>query len=303
MKKTLIAGLAAMSLITFGACGDSEETEDPTPECSTHADCGDGKICSTDNKCVDDTNVDNGNNGDNGNEEQPECTTSADCTDATKPVCDNGTCVADSTQPVECGANEYEIDGICYANGDACDSATFIESCVGSVVVYCYDGIVDTLDCSEGVGYSCDILVEWNYADCFHAEDISEYACEAGSANVVMCDYGVNETEDAYVMYSVESVCAQLATAGSYIWFATEMDECTSGACNEMTGSCLDVPAGWDAETCSYLGLSTYGDGYCECGCGVKDIDCDADSADVCEYDMCEYSGMTANATQNWICE
>ena len=296
MRNLLIAGLAAMSLIAFGACGGDEE-ETSTKECTSNADCGEGKICGAEGKCVDDTNVTPGpvdectTNDDCTDATKPVCdngtcvadstvtegcSTDADCTDAALPICDNGTCVADSTQPVECGATEYEIDGACYGEGDMCDSATFVETCADDVVVYCLNGVVTTFNCGDYEGAFCDTLTGQNYADCYDADYISEISCTAGSEASTECVYDYDESYNV-TYYSADYVCVQLTEDGSYVWHNTAADEC-DGSCNEDTGLCVEVAAGW---TCD---AEFYGDGDCDCGCGVVDVDCTDNSYESCDY-------------------
>ena len=86
MKNCLLIGLTALALIVFGACNGKEEVD--KPECARNADCGDGKICSADNTCVNDP----------GHANQPECVSHADCMDTAFPICDNGVC-----SPCSCG--------------------------------------------------------------------------------------------------------------------------------------------------------------------------------------------------------
>ena len=291
MRNLLIAGLAAMSLIAFGACGGDEE-ETSTKECTSNADCADGKICSADNKCVDDPGVTPG--------PVAECTTNADCTDASKPVCDNGTCVADSTvsegcatnddctnpalpicdngtcvadsaTPSNCAADEYEIDGNCYAEGDACNSSIFVEACVDNTVVYCYDNVIEVIDCGAD-GYSCEVIQDGHIADCF---DATTDACAAGDEDIKVCAY--------YGYYSADMSCEETVDGDYYYYYVdpTGMtwNECES-SCDDVTGQCIEVPTEWTCEA------SYYGDGSCDCGCGVVDYDC-ADAS----YESCEYSG------------
>ncbi len=252
MRNLLIAGLAAMSLIAFGACGGDEE-ETSTKECTSNADCGEGKICGAEGKCVDDTNVTPGpvdectTNDDCTDATKPvcdngtcvadssvtpgpvdECTTNDDCTDATKPVCDNGTCVADNTQSGNCPAGEYEIDGTCYAEGDACDGETMTDSyCFGNKNVYCdyeidYENLTidyfiavddcaaNDMTCGETADYGnycvmpCDTLDE-EIAACYDEDTSAVYLCVAmkdGTLGAALydgeaCDAGCDGTTGA----------------------------------------------------------------------------------------------------------
>ena len=270
MRNLLIAGLAAMSLIAFGACGGDEE-ETSTKECTSNADCGEGKICGAEGKCVDDTSVTPG--------PVDECTTNDDCTDATKPVCDNGTCVADDTQSGNCPAGEYEIDGTCYAEGDECDPDTVGAGCTGNTSAYC-----------TAVGYNADytdyvyeIVVE-NCADSdMTCNDISmegdsfglcTLPCDAAGEEISMCDPNPEFEGDlnTYVCYALAD--------GGFGAIYDDYETCSAG-CDETKNACNTVD-GWTCDT------EYYGDGYCDCGCGIVDVDCADASYESCEYSGCE---------------
>jgi|GEM_PF-945769 len=536
MRNLLIAGLAAMSLIAFGACGGDEE-EPSTKECTSNADCTDASKPVCDNgTCVADSTVTEG------------CVTNADCTDPALPICDNGTCVADSTVSEGCATNDdcadpalpicdngtcvaapasncpdgqYEIDGTCYAEGDACDSqnetlfmggcigntavycsygaivvnacdegmacgidedvgatcfkacdevnevisecvtsvdgvnaqvdylcvaltngslgamyiggqecsagcdaetnkcvklvedegeacdATFVERCDGDIVVYCQDGEVVAGDCGgEATATACGYSAEDNYADCVvpsscEQETADAFECVTGAdreiyslktvcvsasdntygeieiasacahgcdsetqeciklvdnegekcsttgenafvescggadGNVIVycgdgvvtaydcglnscltlkdgnwancfteessCEEGDEMEKSCYYNYSEEYTCAEMSD-GQYHYYLTAETEClTSQYCSNESGKCEDLPAGWNAEACTILGATAYGDGYCDCGCGAKDIDCEDGNSSSCDFDYCEEGEV--NATQNWICE
>ena len=209
-----------MSLIAFGACGGDEE-ETSTKECTSNADCGEGKICGAEGKCVDDTNVTPG-------PVDAECTTNDDCTDATKPVCDNGTCVADNTQSGNCPAGEYEIDGTCYAEGDACDANSetlWMGSCMGTDVAYCNQGTIEVLKCGDeedicGVGE--------DGADCYTP-------CNEAGAEVKEC-YSQEGTD-----FLLTSVC-EVLDDGSFalIFDGYNYDTCSNG-CDSEKNECVKL--------------------------------------------------------------
>jgi hypothetical protein len=93
---------------------------------------------------------------------------------------------------------------------------------------------------------------------------------------------------------------------------STSCDKCNdAGACSHGTcPSSLDpdnnavckVPKAW------LCGDYNYGDGWCDCGCGVVDIDCPSSKADVCQYCLSSgcspygCSGGTIDPNNNAIC-
>ena len=253
MRNLLIAGLAAMSLIAFGACGGDEE-ETSTKECTSNAECADGKICSADNKCVDGPSVDNndnGNNGDSGNNGNNGNNGDNGATEAvwTCPedyygddYCDCGCgvldidCADDSYESCEVGCEEVgyidpenplacvAIEGV----GESCDIG-FQEQCVGNAVVYCYeDEYGDTYVLAAScVTATCDFID--SVADCFFEED----ACAPGDDAIQGCAY--------YDYFSVEYSC-QATESGEYYYYYTDVtgetwEYCDVG-CDAATGQC-----------------------------------------------------------------
>lgn len=59
-----------------------------------------------------------------------------------------------------------------------------------------------------------------------------------------------------------------------------DYETCSAG-CDETKNACNTVD-GWTCDT------EYYGDGYCDCGCGIVDMDCADPSYEVCEYTGCE---------------
>ena len=102
-----------------GICGDAPVSGE---DCQADRCDADGKIL----KCVDGHLADAAACPDEGTcvnnkcEAKPECTTNADCTDATKPVCDQGTCVAE--QAPECTTNADCTD----STKPVCDQGTCV---------------------------------------------------------------------------------------------------------------------------------------------------------------------------------
>ena len=157
MKKTLIAGLAAMSLIAFGACGDSEQTEWTCLEeyyGDDYCDCGCG-------------------------------IPDIDCADNSYESCQGG-CeeigYIDPTNPAACVA----IEGV----GKPCD-ISLRDKCVGNSVVYCSDeGEDGTLALASPCNAaSCEVIQ--GVADCFFEGD----ACAPGDGAIQGCAYDYYSVE------------------------------------------------------------------------------------------------------------
>ncbi len=120
----------------------------------------------------------------------PECKTHDDCKDPTKPVCSNGTCVANDTpEPPapECKThNDCKdqtkpvcINGAC---SNTCDNDTFAEVCIGSTGYYCNEGKPAILECASA-GLVCEKIKNENYIDCYDAKT----ACTQVGATDTLC--------------------------------------------------------------------------------------------------------------------
>ena len=176
MKKILISGIAAMSLIGFTACGsEKKDKPEPTVECTSSDECTDASkpFCNANGVCVADPNpgpIDTDASVDN-DASVPDA--GLECP-AEKPYEVNGECS-------KCPADQpYEIDGSCYAEGQICPKGGFDDFCVGSAAIYCYQGRVVVSDCD---GDTCLVIKDDMAAYCVPESVI----CKPGDAPKAGC--------------------------------------------------------------------------------------------------------------------
>lgn len=225
MKKILACGLAAMSLVAFGACGDDDDDKDPVDCFVEPAETCAGKCGSIVDEC--------GITQDCGACESDAGTTDAGTADAgdidAGPAGDCSTC----TDTQYCGD-----DGACHnkvEEGDSCDS-TMQEYCDGDTLVYCSGGKVDVIDCGE-YDTVCRSLEGQNWVDCY---DMEEDGCDNPGTSETYCA----EDEDGYA-YSIKETCSATHSGDSVL--RTQKVECDE-ECDDDTALCDN------AETCDTLG-------------------------------------------------
>jgi hypothetical protein len=161
----------------------------------------------------------------------------------------------------DCGTEAY-ADGVCHCGCQApdpdCDSDEIDDcevcnapgSCSGAECPGRIDE-ANTADClPPAIGWVCE---ERRYGD---GEN-----CECGCGAVDMdCE---DETAESCEVCDAFNACSTL--------------ECPSKIDPEDNARCYNPP-GW---TCYF---SVYGDGYCDCGCGVVDVDCEDATDDSCDF-------------------
>ena len=164
----------------------------------------------------------------------PECKTNNDCKDPTKPVCSNGTCVANDTpEPPapECKTHDdckdptkpVCINGAC---SNTCDNDTFAEVCIGSTGYYCNEGKPAILECASA-GLVCEKIKNENYIDCYDAKT----ACTKVGATDTLC----REIE-GYVL-SGPAQCKEMESgAKHFVDTASSFSDYTQ--CNPITQTC-----------------------------------------------------------------
>ena len=164
----------------------------------------------------------------------PECKTHDDCKDPTKPVCSNGTCVANDTPepPVpECKThNDCKdqtkpvcINGAC---SNTCDNDTFAEVCIGSTGYYCNEGKPAILECASA-GLVCEKIKNENYIDCYDAKT----ACTQVGATDTLC-----QEIEGYVL-SGPAQCKEMESgAKHFVSTASSFSDYTQ--CNPITQTC-----------------------------------------------------------------
>ena len=164
----------------------------------------------------------------------PECKTHNDCKDPTKPVCSNGTCVANDTpEPPapECKThNDCKdqtkpvcINGAC---SNTCDKDTFAEVCIGSTGYYCNEGKPAILECASA-GLVCEKIKNENYIDCYDAKT----ACTQVGATDTLC-----QEIEGYVL-SGPAQCKEMESgAKHFVSTASSFSDYTQ--CNPITQTC-----------------------------------------------------------------
>ena len=164
----------------------------------------------------------------------PECKTHDDCKDPTKPVCSNGTCVANDTpEPPapECKThNDCKdqtkpvcINGAC---SNTCDNDTFAEVCIGSTGYYCNEGKPAILECASA-GLVCEKIKNENYIDCYDAKT----ACTQVGATDTLC-----QEIEGYVL-SGPAQCKEMESgAKHFVSTASSFSDYTQ--CNPITQTC-----------------------------------------------------------------
>lgn len=142
-------------------------------------------------------------------------------TDACQPSCTSGVltyCVdgkeAQKTCANGCDGNACKIIGTGGSEDSTCSSATYVESCVNGVAYYCYNSAVTTLACRATSGYTCDVIMDSNYVDCFSEAQ----ACTRLGDKKQTCSDGV----------VIHYTCG-LAASGKMYWHLTSTEACDDG--------------------------------------------------------------------------
>ena len=243
-----------------------------------------------------------------------ECATNADCTDASKPVCSNGTCIAESAPAKECASNADCKDSakpVCSAEGtcvadesddkDKTDNTCgedFVERCDGNSAVYCSGGKVKTLACDEDT--VCLVSGTSKIADCYEKDaSKDESVCTTVGEKKSSCEalgwYG-----DVTSTYQCEEL-----SDGSMRFVGIEYDQCDF-ACNAAGSACAIATE--DGQTCTsdataYCATNKYE------SCAIYDgsVMCYS-SGDICETEnavsyACEtdYWGDAASVTTTCV--
>ncbi len=162
-------------------------------------------------------------------------------TSCTTPGCRENACdiCHDSANTLSCAPDAWTCTEENWTDG-VCDCGC------GVADADCADGNCTTAGCQADV---CDL--------CHNGENLvvckAGWACAADTWGGLFCDCGCGIADKSCEGGCVEASC-----------LANGCHVCHDGAGDEM--SC--APAGW---TCSE---SFYGDGGCDCGCGIADVDC-----------------------------
>ena len=207
--RMLVSGLAALSLMSFAACGGSDKKDNEEE--------ADASVV------IQDSGV-------------PEEDASLPPDDAGEPPEDAG------EDPLDAGPGPsgrcpdpekpYELAGKCYGENDDCDE-TFPEGCANGDAVYCNSqGKVAVIQCGEGTtcGNATDkleISFDGNWAwgvDCM-------LPCDRSGDTFTKCG------SDDYAGFELEYVCSRLEGGGFGAYWRDEA-ECTHG-CDEDKDTCI----------------------------------------------------------------
>ena len=185
-----------------------------------------------------------------------------------------------------CKARFYN-DGICDCGCGAvdfdCDPAEF-DSCATCNL----EGSCSKRDCEEGT------VDEDNIAFCTRPAPPDDWTCQSYAyADGFTCDCGCGAID----LDCPDDTIASCQSCGA----------CGSGLCPGLVdpadiSGCTDPPDRW------YCQKSLYADGYCDCGCGVRDPDCADDLKETCKrcsiYDgsCAPYDCSTILPTNNALC-
>ncbi len=267
---------------------------------------------------------------------EPECsaTDTSNCS-GSKPHCFEGRC-SECAESSDCPGSQTCDDGICGRCNTAEDCSEEGAQCLkhhcvkgwtcdgdryGDRKCDCGCGVPD-IDCKSSRLDDC----EWKHCNSTLPVDGQNWLCmpecnEANRENT--CDVGKTPycangfcsecAEDTHCAGNEKgSHCANGKCAACTEDAHCDADHhCVGGKCAEcafnhpcaegeacINGYCLQ---GW---TCyDYM----YGDGLCDCGCGVKDIDCTSDSSSVCDSYRCSNDAdgrpWPVDENANWNCK
>lgn len=226
MKKVLITGIAALSLVGFTACGGSKK--DPKPpevECTSSDQCTDPAkpFCNANGVCVADPNpqTDAGITDAGLDEDAGEQDAGLQCpTD--KPYEVNGECSACPT-----AEQPYKIGDACFAEGQFAPKGGFTEFCDGNVAVYSESGRIAVWDCGDD---SCYVRKADDFALCVPANLV----CASGDTATKGC-----ASDDEGYEYVVDYVC-DIETTTPGVWIRS-VDEESADACDVH---CLEKATG-----------------------------------------------------------
>ncbi|MBN2693581.1 PPC domain-containing protein, partial [bacterium] len=298
----------------FGAC-----VEEPT-ECEIDEDCQAGFVCMF-GYCA---------------EEVAECEVDEDCQAGF--VCDFGACVEEAT---ECEVDEDCEDGFVCMFGYCTEDVTPCEtdedcdagfSCIDNICEgqnICEDDLIgNTAETATAI----TLPYTGNHVICGDAADVFSVNLTAGDIlNVVLNNFGENDfdlylyDENGEEISSSESsapsenIISSIEATGLYYviilpyrgegnyslsvaFFESECEvdadclDSTKPICDSSVGVCIADLSEWSCDS------DYYGDGVCDCGCGIIDVDCSSNSSNVCIYDNCPDETLLSE-TENWLCE
>lgn len=259
-------------------CDDGYDAQGLT--CVESQDPCNGVTCSGQGVCIDNngTPVCQCNDGYTPSADRQECIADGDpCAGVT--CSNNGTCES-TADTVQCNCDPgYSAVGLtCVSDGDPCDGVT----CSGQGTCEANGG-TPTCNCDPGFtpeGLDCVEEVELDGGPGPGDEPPEEWTCAAALYADGDCDCGCGAPDPQ---------CAD-ETATS-----CDVNHCDEGEPrNDDNTKCF--PSEW------LCFGEFWGDGECDCGCGITDVDCPATTADVCDFTLCQDGNNTAKPTNNAVC-
>ncbi|MBQ1926874.1 MAG: hypothetical protein II180_12245 [Proteobacteria bacterium] len=219
------------------------------------------------------------------------CTEGAkQCSGKTVQVCTNGAWVDDKTCENACSAGKCTDPSVVPTVGDNCDDS-LVEVCDGNTGYYCYDGKVDTIECSDE--RPCAVRAADNYSDCAEtckAGDPAKGECMDYYGYPLAVQFVCEKTEDggyAYFMSENYQFCEESCSAG--VCDGAEPGSCTEGAkqCSGKTVQVCTNGAWVNGETCE----NACSNGACTSGGDLPNVGdkCDENFAEVCDGNTAYY--------------
>ncbi len=147
----------------------------------------------------------------------------------------------------------------------------------------CGCGILDE-DCADNSYASCEYATGCTATGYVNPEDSTQ--CVKVSGVGESCTPGENTASCNGEGIAINCAQVDITATGDAVYAVVASQPCDSAAPCETNGNksaAACTPEGW-SENC----VGFWGDGYCDCGCGIVDVDCADDS-----YASCEYSGCT----------
>lgn len=182
----------------------------------------------------------------------------------------NGTCDSPSPPP------GWTCAAAAYADGITCDCGCGVmdSDCRSDDYTICQR----CLDCG-GHGFCEGTIDPEDMTKC--GPPPPEWICSAESYRDLICDCGCGLLDSYCQETELSFICQNYPVEGCSAGNRTHIDP------NHNMFCIIEVPEEW---TCD---RTFYDDGFCDCGCGVQDLDCPADDVDACE--TCDAMGSCSS--------
>ncbi len=235
-----------------------------------------------------------------------ECASNDDCKDASKPVCSNGTCVADSTPAAECASNDDCKDaskpvcsnGTCVADSTPAAECASNDDCKDASKPVCSNGTCVADQSDNSCGEDFVERCDGNSAVYCSGGKVKTYACGEDTVCLVS---GTSKIADCYE--KDESVCTNIGeksvSCESMGWYG---DVTSTYQCEELSDGTKRL-VGIEFEQCDF---ACNADGN---ACAIATEDgktCTTDAKAYCttnEYDECAiYDGEVMCYASGDVC-